>query len=791
MGFLKKILEKISPFFTMLKEKLKLNKVIEFLKSFYKRKVLFILTISIVVIAVALSILLSRILSKNAIEIKPNQEITIIENLHVNIPKGAFPYEKKFNLIPLTKDSNPEIFSSAPFIDVVYDVKAADGKTDFSYVPMTFRYYFPAKYFLGIDYNNVALAYIPDDGSAFRVFPGCYIGYDEKGYFVEAKSFHSSKIGVVALTPKKQELGIKVLVEKLSPEPAILIVPGTDRNFKGYFKSDESSDLNFWSVAFSNRTIMLYNYPLYEVRSKLYQDMVTDYFKRSELKSYIEFEAERLATELKRFKNFKFDIVAQDIGGLIVTYTLLLHPEIDNIRRIAFVSVPFKGTNISNPVYFASLLYGKNPSALSKVYNLDDNVISSVQTHIFTYLETVNTYWNEILPNSRLLKKFEKFKFPDSVKVVSFMGTRPPLGIDITGSGLAKFYPELIKGQGDGIVSVDSAALDGVQLVQIDGDAYTFYSKSEFIEKLKEFFTFDEIKVPEYKDDTYREYVSQTEKEKEVYLSKLIPYRFSGATISDSIVVEPEEKLDYPGNQIAIYKSVVYTGGPDGLFANGTKLMDGPILNLKETFDGVSFRTANEIYFYSPAIKKKYNIVYVSDFLATAEGVYTAVQAGEMISFWDPRGNKIVDLKGQYGRIKVDNNYLIFYTNKQIYVPKLELLLNVPDLENKSIDISDAIIYKNEVLSVTRSYGFLFFDIGTTEGNYVGEGWIGNIKIHHVANYFLTIGKNFITIIDIPERRVLKIIEKLDFDVINSATDGKYLYLVSKDGIYKYKVREY
>ncbi|WP_249030978.1 hypothetical protein [Thermosipho africanus] len=95
MGFLKKILEKISPFFTMLKEKLKLNKVIDFLKSFYKRKVLFILTISIVVIAVALSILLSRILSKNAIEINPNQEITIIENLHVNIPKGAFPYEKK------------------------------------------------------------------------------------------------------------------------------------------------------------------------------------------------------------------------------------------------------------------------------------------------------------------------------------------------------------------------------------------------------------------------------------------------------------------------------------------------------------------------------------------------------------------------------------------------------------------------------------------------------------------------------------------------------------------------
>ena len=67
MGFLKKILEKISPFFTMLKEKLKINKVIEFLKSFYKRKFLFILTISIFVIAGDLSILLSRILSKNAI----------------------------------------------------------------------------------------------------------------------------------------------------------------------------------------------------------------------------------------------------------------------------------------------------------------------------------------------------------------------------------------------------------------------------------------------------------------------------------------------------------------------------------------------------------------------------------------------------------------------------------------------------------------------------------------------------------------------------------------------------
>ncbi|ABR30004.1 hypothetical protein SU69_00695 [Thermosipho melanesiensis] len=787
MNFFKNLLNKLKDFLG----KLKVDKLIDILKSIYKRKVLLFLSVIVVVIVVSLSILLTQFLkNKSQIEINSQQEMTIVKNLYINIPKGAFPYEKSFNLNPLTPETAPTLFENAPFIDTVYDVIPKDGKKDFAYIPLTFRYYFPADYFYGIDYNNVALAYIPEDGSAYRIFPGSYIGKDEKGYFVEAQSFHSSKVGIVALNPKKQELGIKVLVEKLTPKPSILVVPGTDRNFKGYFKSDDTPDLNFWSVVFSDRTIMIYNYPLYEVRSKLYKDMVDDYFKRSELKSYIEFEAERLASELKRFKNFKFDIVAQDIGGLIVAYCLVLHPEISNVRNIAFVSVPFRGTNVANPVYFGSLLYGKSSDALSKIYNLDSNVISSLQTHIYTFIETINTYWSEILPDSKVLEKLVDLSKKNNVKMVSFMGTKPPFGVDVKGSTLEKFYPELVKGTGDGVVSVTSAKLKDMELVQIDGDAYTFYSSNDFVEKLKQLFEFGEIKIPEYKDDNYREYVSKTEKEKEVYLSKLRPYRFDGAKISDSIIVDFEKKLDFPGNQIAIFKSVIYTGGPDGLYGNGTKLLEGPIFNLKRSFGGVSFRTPNEIYFYSPAIKKKYNVVYVTDFLATQEGVYTANNAGEIVSFWDPSGNKIIDLKGQYGRIKVVDNYLIMFTNKQIYIPKLELLLNVPEFENKGIDISDVIIYRNEVLAVTRSYGFLFYDIGSTTGNYIGEGWIGNISISRVGNYLLTVGKNFITIIDIPERRVLRIIEKLDTEVLSTEVDDEYLYLVTKTGILKYKVKK-
>ncbi|MBT1248575.1 MULTISPECIES: hypothetical protein [unclassified Thermosipho (in: thermotogales)] len=786
MDFLKNILGRAKELFGKL-----FGRVIELLKTIYKRKLLLLLSISIVIVAVAFAILIGQFLKKKSqIEIKAQQETTVVKNLYINIPKGAFPYEKSFRLNPITPDTDPDLFKNYPFIDTVYDVIPKDGKVDFAYRPITFKYYFPSDYYYGIDYNNVALAYIPDKGSAYRIFPGSYIGKDEKGYYVETQSFHSSKIGIVALNPKKQELGIKVLVEKLTPKPAILVIPGSDRNFKGYFKSDDSPDLNFWSVVFSDRTIMMYNYPLYEVRSKLYKDMVDDYFKRSELKSYIEFEAEKLASELKRFKNFKFDVIAQDIGGLIISYCLLLHPEINNVRKIAFISVPFKGTNISNPVYFGSLLYGKTPEALSKIYNLDENMISSIQTHIYTFIETVNTYWSEILPDSKLLEKMKTLSRKDNVSMISFMGTTPPFGIDVKNSTLEKFYPELVSGKGDGIVSVDSAKIDGIDLIQIKGDAYSFYSSNEFVEKLKQFLEFGEIKIPEYKDDNYREYVSKTEKEKEVYLSKLRPYRFNGARISNSIVVDFDKKLNFPGNQIAIFRSVIYTGGPNGLYGNGTKLMEGPIFNLKKSFGGVSFRTASEIYFYSPAIKKKYNVVYVADFLATQEGVYTAVNSGEIVSFWDPFGKKIVDLKGQYGRIKVVENYLILYTNKQIYIPRLNLLLSVPELKNKSIDISDVIIYRNEVLGITRSYGFLFYDIGSTVGNYIGEGWIGNIAIFRVGNYFLTIGRNFITIIDIPERRVLRIIEKLDNEVLTADSDGEYLYLVTKDGILKYKVKK-
>ncbi|QTA37994.1 hypothetical protein JYK00_00105 [Thermosipho ferrireducens] len=756
-------------------------------KSLWKRKLLLMFIVGLVALIVSIALLISIFTRPKTVEIKSEQGTTVVKNLYIQIPQGAFPYKKEFNLIPITSQDNPDLFASSPFVDTIYDVVPTDGKNDMAYIPIRYRYYFPQEFYQGIEYNNIALAYIPENSNVYRIFPGSYIGLDDKGYYAEAQSFHSSKIGVVVLSPKKQELGIKVLAEQVSEKPVVLIVPGTDKNFSGYFKSEINPDVNLWSVIFPDRTIMLYNYPLYQTRSKMYQDMANDFFKRTGLKSYIEFEAERLITELKRFKNFKFDIVAQDVGGLIVYYALALHPEIQNVRKVAYVSVPFSGTNIVNPVYFSSLLYGKNPEALSAVYNIQKDIITAIQNHIFTFIETVNTYWSDLIPGSEFLKKISQLN-PPSVESIAFMGTKPPLSIDVSGSSLEKFYPELARGKGDGIVVNSSAKIGNMQLVPIKGSVYSYYSTTEFVNKLKEFFAYKTTLVPEYKDDTYREYISKTEKEREVYLSRLRPYRFDGAKIGNSVVLTPDKTLEYPGKQIAIFKSVIYTADKDGLYGNGTKLLDGPINNLKASFGGVSFRTTDKIYFYSPAVKKVYDVVYAGDFLATTEGVYTAIFSGNTVSFWDPKNNKIKELRGQYGKFKVDKNYLIMFTNKQIFIPKLNLTLSVPETEGKSLDITDVIVVRNEVFAITRNYGLIFFDIGTGNGIYIGEGWIGNKGIHQIGNYIFTIGENFVTIVDLAERRVLRIIEKVDAQVFSSGSDTDYLYLVTDRGIIRYKI---
>ncbi|WP_129409611.1 hypothetical protein [Marinitoga lauensis] len=185
-------------------------------------------------------------------------------------------------------------------------------------------------------------------------------------------------------------------------------MPGIDNNFLGFIPNTQTINNiygeNVWSLYFPNRTIWYYKYPLLETKPKSYMDAFFGYYIRTGSNSYLEFEAERFASELKAKQNKKFDIITQGIGSLIVRYALEKHPEIKNVRTISMFSPPNKGINTVNPIYY-NVIYKKSPEIIELTYGLNKEEYNSLFLNISSKIELISSYYKELLPDSKFIKK--------------------------------------------------------------------------------------------------------------------------------------------------------------------------------------------------------------------------------------------------------------------------------------------------------------------------------------------------------------------------------------------------
>jgi len=84
-----------------------------------------------------------------------------VRYLVVDIPPGAFGRKKEFRIERIQGDTANAYRRLGPFISEFYSVRPSDNVDEFALKPLKFRYYFPAQYYYGPEYNNLALAYIP------------------------------------------------------------------------------------------------------------------------------------------------------------------------------------------------------------------------------------------------------------------------------------------------------------------------------------------------------------------------------------------------------------------------------------------------------------------------------------------------------------------------------------------------------------------------------------------------------------------------------------------------------
>lgn len=759
-----------------------------FPKYLWSHKILLILTLAGITLLSIVIILSSKPSDKETVISEGTQTV---QNFVISIPSGAFPYEKSFRVKIPPQQSLQSILNTGNFVSQIYEIIPSDERYDMATLPITLRYYFPSSLIGSNDANSLSFAAITSDGKAYNIIPGSYIGKDENGYYVESNLFVIPRwIGVVSTPGQTLKTGILEIYKTISAEPTLLIVPGSDPGFSGYFESTKVSGISLWQSVFKNRSILIYKYPLNEVRSYNYTTLFNSFKNANPLPSAIIFEAERLAEQLKKYSNIQFDILAHEIGGLIVYYCLSKHPEIKNVRKVAYISTPFYGTNIADPRLAVSI-YPAKPSAAETLYNIPQSIIASMQSYLKSYIEGVNIYYSDLIPNSEFLKSMRYLPYRTDIETTAYMGNTPPMSIDVTSSLLERLYPELVLNLGDGVVSKNSARMPYMTLKIFNGSWNNFYVSDEFIQELKQFFEYKLPELPSYKDDTFSEKVtSEKEKVFERFLSaeQVQQFQVDEWKITDNPYIKFIQTLPFTGNQIAVYGGIIYTADEKGLYVSGTKVWDESILNLKETIDGISYTTQTKIFYRKLADAISYNSTSADDSLATKDfAIFAKPRPNERVDFVDETGNLIITLRGVYGKVIYDGNEIILMTNREIYRYFYGIKYTAPIGLYKSYDLTYAIVVDDYIIATTRAYGLLVFN---RAGNYAytGEGWIGNLKLYKSGKYIVAVGDNFITLIDFEAKKIDRFVENVPGVVYDASVWEDKLYIMTSEGVLLYKI---
>ncbi len=797
-----KLLEKLKGIFSGIFEKVKEMKFFEkitqskafekaksIFQSLVRRKVLLFSLIVVVALLIATPVLFNTLKQKqNEVEIATG-EMTL-GNVRFVIPDGAFPYQKKLRIKTVPRNTLDQSLLTN-VVSEVYEVIPSDGLYDMAITPMRVKFYFLSSLIGSDSANNLSIAVISKSSKTVSILPGCNISRDSYGYYVEASLLSVPEmVTLVALPGKREKIGVQEVYRTISAKPSLLIVPGSDPNFAGYFESPSTSPLTTWQNIFPDRSIYVFLYPLTEPRSYNYTRAMQKFVENDPNQSVIAFEAERLKDFLLQNSDRQFDILAHEIGGLITYYTLAKYPQIKNVRKVVYLSTPFYGTNAADP-RSVSVVYNKDALAISQVYALSSTTVSRMQSFLKSYIDSINIYYHEIVPNSSFLSDLKFLPYRLDLDTVAFCGKTPPLSIDVTGSYFEKLFPELALNVGDGIVTRSTARLPYMKLYIVNGSAFDYYNSQDFIEEIKKILDYKIPQVPAYTDDKFREAASATERALERFIetAKRLTFTTGTWTLGRNPYLTFIQTLPYPGYEIATHGSLIYTSDRSALYVGGTKLFDGNVRDLKESIDGISYRIENKVIYRRFSELSTFDYLDSDDFLATRDyAIFARPRPNNRIQFVDSYGNTIVELRGVYGKIIYTNNEIILLTNMELYRYFYGIRYKVPTGPGILFDLTYATVIDDYIYATTRNLGLLVFD---REGNYayVGEGWIGNKSLHYVNELLIAVGDGFITVIDPKNRRIDGIVQDLDAIVYDTALIGNKVLLLTSKGLLLYQIK--
>lgn len=759
-----------------------LSKILLFLRRLrYKvNKKIIIISSVIIALAVAGIIIVPMLFEGNSSSTLEQKT----KDLEIIIPEVAYSGNKQFiiNEIPENSIEYQNLTSMANFQGKIYSIKPSDGVEESSLVPMKIRYKIPNDLYFGDNFTNFSIAYASDDEPpVISELSGSRIVKIDNSYYVEAETFHFSNIGLIVKSPQESDYGLKTLIEKpVSYKPDIVLVPGTDINFTGYLSNTNTSKnpygSNFWSALFKERTIWQYNYPLVNTRSKTYFDSYQGFLMRTGSKSFIEFEAKRFAQELKRLPNREFDIIAHGVGGLIARYAVESDESIDNVKNIVLLSTPNDGTNLANPLFF-NLIYGKDPDILIETLKIDEETSFNIKYNSNFYLEQINSYYYDLIPNSDFLNELNSFGMREDINYITIAGKNSGIKMDLNQSSISRLYPEFINGKGDGIVSVDSALIpEASTKLLYDYKFYDLYSKPDVLENIKKILE-DNLDVPdikEFKDDdfieTYEQLYSQGSEDNDQADTNIVdeenpefnlPINYSEFDLVANKEVVKE--ISYTNPTLHSFDNKLFISTNTGIYdLKGNILLNTDIIN-SYVYKNRFIVTSRDGVFVLD--KNSNDFIEVEDTLIESDEAYYLSNFGLLRVFHNLENStvylnkEIISNNSKLMEIEEYNNvnYLIFQNRISLltsdslndFITK-DSIIDITGIEFDSI--KEVEIFNNDFYIITNDYKLIYVKGDRSFYQVLGNGDVGKIALIKRDNNLFIFGSDTLTYIDIENK---------------------------------------
>ena len=702
---------------------------------------------------------------------------------------------------------------AASFVGYLYKVSWKSGLKTMARSPIRIWIPIPSNYYFGENTANVE-SVETINGMPYVLY-GSQIRTKNNSHYLESIMYFPGLVGL-HLVQDNSDYGLRLVKKAGDNFPNLVIVPGSNMNFAGNIPG---TGQNIWAQDFPNYNVYVFSYPLASSRSLSTTAKIVNFFQKTGTNSYTEYTGKTLADLLTTVKGDIY-VIAQGIGGLATRYALQSQKNLKNVKKVVLFDTPNDGTTFAS-AYMLSNLYNAGNDFLTRELSLPLKTVNYILNMSTSYLRLLNFFAKDLEPDSSLISYLNSTSPPTDTIFISITGTKPNVSVG-SSKKLEEFFPQLVNGKGDGVISVKSALSFGRAKYKFPYSFYDIFAHQDVQHLLRGLLKAKVLpNQTNFTSDKFRETKISTSTSKKATSTKIIPESHKYLSSGDYFLKKPLKGQYFSKSYyIDVPKVSKMMGVPSGIYLisdHDVYFMSvggyQPIYKGKISFSNVY---GNHLYLVTEKRqileftgklsnlkceipKKDYQSIFVTDKdvyalenEATSTSLVNLSKSSTLLSV--PGKNAILRfLPSTKQFVIVTDKYVAVYNLVEqvgIFFEKInEITKKVGFKSDQSIKINSVYVNESLVYLLSSNYILIVVDMKTHDAQIIGNGDIGNSKLLPYGDILVTVGENTLNFYDMTNRVRIPIYQKTP-ETLSAISWGNSLLLLCKEGG-RYKIERY